>query len=63
MRLLPDPGPGGKLNTDLEGRDDKADEAAAPEQLAGLLDGIVARFQDFRPFMVPLGIQMSDFIH
>ena len=28
MTLLPDPGPGGKLNTDLEGRDDKADEAA-----------------------------------
>ena len=28
LTLLPDPGPGGKLNTDLEGRDDKADEAA-----------------------------------
>ena len=28
LRLLPDPGPGGKLNTDLGGRDDKADEAA-----------------------------------
>ena len=28
VTLLPDPGPGGKLNTDLEGRDDKADEAA-----------------------------------
>ena len=28
MTLLPDPGPGGKLNTDLEGRDDKAEEAA-----------------------------------
>ena len=27
LTLLPDPGPGGKLNTDLEGRDDKADEA------------------------------------
>ena len=26
--LLPDPGPGGKLNADLEGRDGKADEAA-----------------------------------
>ena len=32
LTLLPDPGPGGKLNTDLEGRDDKADEAAiSPE--------------------------------
>ncbi len=28
LTLLPDPGPGGKLTTDLEGRDDKADEAA-----------------------------------
>ncbi len=28
LTLLPDPGPGGKLNTDLEGQDDKADEAA-----------------------------------
>ena len=28
VTLLPDPGPGGKLNTELEGRDDKADEAA-----------------------------------
>ena len=28
LTLLLDPGPGGKLNTDLEGRDDKADEAA-----------------------------------
>ena len=28
VTLLPDPGPGGKLNTDLKGRDDKADEAA-----------------------------------
>ena len=28
MTLLPDPGPDGKLNTDLEGQDDKADEAA-----------------------------------
>ena len=27
LTLLPDPGPGGKLNTALEGRDDKADEA------------------------------------
>ena len=28
LRLLPDPGPGAKLNAALEGRDDKADEAA-----------------------------------
>ena len=28
LTLLPDPGPDGKLNTDLEGQDDKADEAA-----------------------------------
>ena len=28
LTLLPDPGPGGKLNTDLEGGDDKAEEAA-----------------------------------
>ena len=28
LTLLLDPGPGGKLNTDLEGQDDKADEAA-----------------------------------
>ena len=28
LTLLPDPGPRGKLTTDLEGRDDKADEAA-----------------------------------
>ena len=28
LTLLPDPGPGGKLTTDLEGRDNKADEAA-----------------------------------
>ena len=27
MRLLPDPGPGGKLNTDLEGRDAAAMES------------------------------------
>ncbi len=26
--VLSDPGPGGKLNADLVGRDDKADEAA-----------------------------------
>jgi hypothetical protein len=26
--LLPEAGPGGKLDTDLEGRDDEADEAA-----------------------------------
>ena len=35
--LLPDPGPGGKLNTDLEGRDDKADEAPI---FAGMLFGV-----------------------
>ena len=28
VTLLPDPGPGGELNTGLEGQDDKADEAA-----------------------------------
>ena len=28
LTLLPDPGAGGKLKSDLEGRDDKADEAA-----------------------------------
>ena len=28
MTLLQDSGPGGKLNTDLEGRDDRADGAA-----------------------------------
>ena len=33
LTLLPDPGPGGKLNADLEGRDDKADAPGrfAPE--------------------------------
>ena len=29
LTLLPDPGPGGKLNTDLEGRDDKAENGGA----------------------------------
>ena len=33
MTLLPDPGPGGKLTTDLEGRDDKADDAAIHDAL------------------------------
>ena len=28
LTLLPNPGPGGNLDTDLEGRDDETDEAA-----------------------------------
>ena len=37
LTLLPDPGPGGKLNTDLEGRDDKADEAAIFAGIQGIV--------------------------
>ena len=37
VTLLLDPGPGGKLNTDLEGRDDKAAEAAIFAGIQGTL--------------------------
>ena len=42
VTLLPDPGPGGKLNTDLEGRDDKADEAAIFAGIQGTVGCVAA---------------------